>query len=170
MNWSAIADFLAAVLLICGCFLTLAAGVGVLRFPDLLARMHAATKPQVLGLILMLTAEALRVRSWSVVGILALIITFQLLTAPIAAHIVGRAGYRTGQMERELTLVDELAEDQTTATVQVRSAVENIPDFETRLRDRVIDRARQVPNIGTSDVPAESIKRIAPGDPDSPQA
>ncbi|MEK8226242.1 monovalent cation/H+ antiporter complex subunit F [Oerskovia sp. M15] len=39
-------------------------GVGVVRFPDLLARMHAATKPQVLGLILVLIALALRLRSW----------------------------------------------------------------------------------------------------------
>lgn len=156
MNWSAIADFLAAILLILGCFLTLAAGVGVLRFPDLLARMHAATKPQVLGLILMLTAEALRVRSWSVVGVLALIITFQLLTAPIAAHIVGRAGYRTGQMEQGLTLVDELGEDQAAATVQVSSAVESIPDFETRLRERVIERVQVIEQAAQIDTPDET--------------
>ena len=35
-----------------------AAGVGVVRFPDLLARMHAGTKPQVLGLVLLLAGEA----------------------------------------------------------------------------------------------------------------
>ena len=37
-----------------GALLGLAAGIGVLRFPDALSRMHAATKPQVLGVLLLL--------------------------------------------------------------------------------------------------------------------
>src|SRR3712207_7091206 len=45
-----VADVLASVCLLGGAFLAFAAGVGVLRFPDLLSRMHAGTKPQTLGL------------------------------------------------------------------------------------------------------------------------
>lgn len=116
-----VADVLAVVCLLLGAFLTLAAGIGVLRFPDLLVRMHAATKPQVLGLILMLTAEALRVRSWGVVGLLALIIIFQLFTAPVAAHMVGRAGYRTGQYNRDLLERDELHDDLQQASKDVQN-------------------------------------------------
>ena len=111
MTWTTIADVAAGICLVAGSFLALAAGVGVLRFPDLLARMHAGTKPQVLGLILLLTGEALRVRNMQVLGMLVLIVIFQLLTAPVAAHMVGRAGYRTGKVRNDLLVLDELTED-----------------------------------------------------------
>lgn len=156
MSWPQIADTLAAILLILGAFLTLAAGVGIVRFPDLLARMHAATKPQVLGLIMMLTAEGLRVRSWSVVGVLVLIMAFQLLTAPIAAHIVGRAGFRTGQMKNGLLVVDELSEDQDEASRQVAAAIENDPTLPETIAEKIIERTAQVrnqPGMETVDFP-----------------
>lgn len=111
MSWTTVADVLAGICLVSGAFLAFAAGVGVLRFPDLLARMHAGTKPQVLGLILLLMGEALRVRNLQVLGMLVLIAIFQLLTAPVAAHMVGRAGYRTGKVRSELLVVDELTAD-----------------------------------------------------------
>lgn len=130
MNWNTVTDVLAAVCLLAGSFLTLAAGVGILRFPDLLARMHAATKPQALGLILMVTAEALRVRSWGVVGLLLLVIIFQLLTAPVGAHMLGRAGARTDQIRKDLLVVDELTSDQQEAEHARRRAVERNPQVE----------------------------------------
>ena len=86
MSWTVVADVLAAIFLLCGAFLAFAAGVGVVRFPDLLARMHAATKPQVLGLILVLIALALRIRSWSAVGMLVLVV---ICTIGVCAMAVG---------------------------------------------------------------------------------
>jgi len=115
MSWTLVADVVAAVFLLCGAFLAFAAGVGVVRFPDLLARMHAATKPQVLGLILVLIALALRLRSWSAVGMLVLVVVFQLMTSPVAAHMVGRAGYRTGKVRSDLLVLDDLTADQEAA-------------------------------------------------------
>lgn len=112
MSWTVVADVAAAVCLLSGAFLAFAAGVGVVRFPDLLARMHAGTKPQVLGLILLLAGEALRVRNLQVLGMLVLIAVFQLMTAPVAAHMVGRAGYRTGKVRSDLLALDELTDDQ----------------------------------------------------------
>ena len=94
------------------------AGVGVLRFPDLLARMHAGTKPQVLGLALVLIGLALRLRSGGAVWALVLVAVFQMLTAPVAAHMVGRAGYRTGKVRSDLLVVDELTDDQERAQVR----------------------------------------------------
>lgn len=73
--------------------------------------MHAATKPQVLGLAMLMTGVALQVRTLAVVGALALVVLFQLLTAPVSAHMVGRAGYRMGQVREDLLVVDELTED-----------------------------------------------------------
>lgn len=111
MNWEAIADVAGFTLLIAGSFLTLAAGVGVLRFPDLLARMHAGAKPQVLGVLMALTGLALRLRSGVAFATLFLIAMFQMLTAPVAAHLVARAGYRTGKVDPETLVVDELTAD-----------------------------------------------------------
>ena len=111
-GWDAVADAVAAVCLLAGALLAFAAGVGLVRFPELLARMHAATKPQVLGLILMLIGLALRIRSEPAVWMLVLVAAFQLLTAPVASHMVGRAGYRTGKVRSELLVVDELTADQ----------------------------------------------------------
>jgi multicomponent Na+:H+ antiporter subunit G len=103
-------DLLAGICLLFGAFLSVAAGVGLVRFPDALSRMHAATKPQVLGLVFVVIAIALESRSWSTLLLLVPVVLFQMLTAPISAHMVGRAGYRTGNFEAETLLVDELEE------------------------------------------------------------
>ncbi|MFC7534068.1 monovalent cation/H(+) antiporter subunit G [Actinoplanes sp. GCM10030250] len=102
------ADILAVILLILGAVLSLAAGVALVRFPDLMSRMHAAAKPQVLGLLLVLGACALRLRDHA--GVLVLVAVLQMATAPVAAHMVGRAGYRAGHVRRDLLVTDELAD------------------------------------------------------------
>ncbi|MCQ9164770.1 monovalent cation/H(+) antiporter subunit G [Arthrobacter sp. STN4] len=88
--------------------MSLAAAIGLLRFPDLMSRMHAATKPQVLGLFLMLAAVGLQMRAWALVPLLLVAWLFQLLTVPVSAHMVGRAGYRTKHRRPELLSTDEL--------------------------------------------------------------
>jgi multicomponent Na+:H+ antiporter subunit G len=104
-------DVLAGVCLLLGALLSLAAAIGLLRFPDALSRLHAATKPQTLGLIFIVIAIGLASRSWSTALALAPVIVFQLLLTPIAGHMVGRAGYRTKNFRRDLLLVDELEDD-----------------------------------------------------------
>lgn len=110
MSWGEVADVLAAICLVSGAALSLAAGIGVLRFPDVLTRMHAASKPQVLGLLLILTGVGLRLRSGIDVTTLVLVGLFQLVTAPTAAHMVGRAAYRTRRVRTDLLLADELSD------------------------------------------------------------
>jgi multicomponent Na+:H+ antiporter subunit G len=101
-------DVLSAVFMIVGAVMSLGAAVGLLRFPDLLSRMHAATKPQVLGLFLLLASIGLQMRTWWVWPVLLVAWIFQLLTVPVSAHMVGRAGYRTKHLHRELLTSDEL--------------------------------------------------------------
>ena len=103
-------DVVTAVLMIGGALMSVAAGIGLLRFPDLLTRMHAATKPQVLGLLLFLLAIGFQLRSWVLVPVLVVCWIFMLLTVPVSAHMVGRAGYRTKHMRRDLLSMDELDE------------------------------------------------------------
>lgn len=107
MSLTTVADVLAACALLAGVALTLLAAVGVLRFPDVLTRMHAATKPQTLGMLLVLVALALRLRDPAVIGMLAAVGLFQLVTAPVSAHMVGRSAYRQGYVSKEHLLADE---------------------------------------------------------------
>jgi multicomponent Na+:H+ antiporter subunit G len=116
-------DTAAAVFVVLGASLSLVAGVGILRFPDALSRLHAGTKPQVLGLICIVIAVALASRSWAAVLLLIPVVLFQLLTQPVAAHMIGRAGYRTKNLRTDLLVVDELADDVDRASAeQERSA------------------------------------------------
>ena len=109
MRVAAIADGVSAACLLLGALLTLIAAVGVLRFPDLLTRMHSTTKPQVLGLLLVLLGVGMRLRDPAATGMLLLVALSQLLTTPIASHMVGRASFRAGQVRRDLLVVDELS-------------------------------------------------------------
>src|SRR5690606_26012702 len=83
MTWTAVADVLGLALVVAGALLCLSAAIGLLRFPDLLTRMHAATKPQALGVLLVLIGVGLRTRLGLDVGMLILIGAFQLLTIPV---------------------------------------------------------------------------------------
>ena len=106
-----ILDIGAGVFLVLGGVLSLAAGVGLIRFPDAVSRLHAATKPQILGLVFVVIALALSVRSGAALLLLIPVVVFQMLTAPISAHMVGRAGYRTGDINADTLVSDELAAD-----------------------------------------------------------
>ena len=105
---SSASDVVAVVLLLAGSFLCLTAGLGLLRFPDVLTRMHAGTKPQVLGVLLIMIGGALRLQGWSATWMLLLVAAFQLLTAPVSAHMISRVAYRRRHVRRDLLLVDEL--------------------------------------------------------------
>lgn len=109
-----VVEWLAMLFLLAGALLTFIAGVGMVRFPDLLSRMHAASKPQVLGLILVLIGLGLKLLPAETnvfnIGTLALVALFQLVTIPVAGHIAARVGYRTNLIQRDLLAVDELEE------------------------------------------------------------
>jgi multicomponent Na+:H+ antiporter subunit G len=102
-------DVLSAALMVGGATLALIAGIGLQRFPDVFARMHAATKPATLGLALVLTGAALRMPDAGAVAKLLLVIALQFITAPTGSHLVGRATYRAGTELSDATAVDELA-------------------------------------------------------------
>jgi multicomponent Na+:H+ antiporter subunit G len=102
-----IAVFVVALL---GIALMVVAGIGLLRMPDLLTRMHASSKAGTLGAILVLVAVALHFGDAAITVRVIVVCVFLLLTAPIASHVIARAAYRTGvPMSRE-TMVDELQE------------------------------------------------------------
>jgi multicomponent Na+:H+ antiporter subunit G len=85
-----VVDIVASVALIGGAALSFVAGVAVLRFPDAATRVHAATKPQVLGIVLLTIGLGLRLGSIAIIGEFVLIVLLQLFTAPVAAHLAVR--------------------------------------------------------------------------------
>ena len=97
-----ILDVISALCIIGAALLSLAAGIGALRFPDLLSRMHAASKPQLFGLVLVMFAVGLQTLHWGPISTMILIVLFQLFTVPVAAHMIGRAGYRTKHLRRSM--------------------------------------------------------------------
>ncbi len=109
-TWETVLDTAALVLILLGALLCLTAAIGLLRFRDVPTRLHAATKPQVLGFVLICLAIALSMRSWPVVAFLAPVVLIQLATAPLSAHMIGRQAYRNGTIDRDTLYTDELAD------------------------------------------------------------
>lgn len=84
----------------------LVAAIGLLRLPDLYTRMHAVTKAGTLGIGLVLIAAALAFGDLSVATRAFVALLFVLLTAPVSAHMIGRAGYLGSVPLWEETLFD----------------------------------------------------------------
>ncbi|HEY9493308.1 MAG TPA: monovalent cation/H(+) antiporter subunit G [Intrasporangium sp.] len=110
MSWSSVLDIAGGVCLLLGAALCLAGAVGLVRFPDTLSRLHAVTKPQSLGLVLVLVGLALTLRSWAAATTLLIAAAAQFFTSPVSAHLVGRTAYRNGRVDRRNLDVDELSE------------------------------------------------------------
>jgi multicomponent Na+:H+ antiporter subunit G len=100
-------EIIVGCILIVGALFALLAAVGMVRFPDLYTRMHAASKAGTLGSGLMLLALALYSAEFSVVSRALAGIVFFLLTTPVAAHLLARAAYVTGTKPWPGTVIDE---------------------------------------------------------------
>lgn len=112
MTLDAILDIAGAVIVALGCLFCLAAALGLVRFPDVLTRMHAATKPQVFGLILVLVGVTLSLRDAKAFTLLGVAVVLQVLTVPVSSHLVSRAAHRNGDWAADDAVIDELTRDQ----------------------------------------------------------
>jgi multicomponent Na+:H+ antiporter subunit G len=101
-------EVLSVIFLIVGSLFLLLASIGVVRMPDLFTRMSAATKAATLGASFMLLAVAIHFPGLGVTARALAGIVFFFLTAPVAAHIIGRAAYFVGVPLWHKTKVDEL--------------------------------------------------------------
>lgn len=120
-------DLVVIILLLGGAAFMLIAGVGVIRMPDLFSRMHVATKSSTLGVGLMILGVATFFGDLAVFTRALLVIVFFLLTAPVGAHLLGRAGYIVGIPLWEGTKWNELEDkyDHTNHTLESPSSVES---------------------------------------------
>jgi multicomponent Na+:H+ antiporter subunit G len=92
-----------------GAMVMLLGSIGVLRMPDLFTRMQTATKPGILGTGLIGLAVAIYFWNPWVTLRAVLISTFFFLTAPVAAHAIGRAAYMSGVRLWDQSVRDDLA-------------------------------------------------------------
>lgn len=102
MQWFAVAWMIAGA-----AFMTIAA-LGIARMPDLFTRMQAATKTGTAGAGSLLLGTALFFGELQVVTSAGVVIVFLFLTAPVAAHMLARAGYLSGTSLAPGTHPDEL--------------------------------------------------------------
>lgn len=86
-------ETIGALLLIAGGFFVLVAALGIVRLPDVFMRMHAATKAGTLGAGLVLVSAAVVFGELGVAVKGVVVFVFLLITAPVAAHVLGRAAY-----------------------------------------------------------------------------
>ena len=91
-----IVEYIMAFLVLLGGFFCFVAGLGVLRLPDVLIRMHASTRAGTLGSGLILVAVAVWFWDTAITTRALATIAFLLITAPVAAHTIGRAAFRSG--------------------------------------------------------------------------
>ena len=112
-----VVDVVVGVLALVGAALVALAGIGVVRLGDVYARMHAASKASTLGLALIGAAAALAIDDAAAKVGLAVLFTF--LTAPSAAHLVGRAAHGAEGIELDLEGPDDLGDLQPAGAMHV---------------------------------------------------
>lgn len=96
--------------LVIGTVFTVLAAVGIVRMPDLFTRIQTATKASTLGVACVMLAAAVHFGDLGTVARAVLVIAFLFLTAPVAAHAIGRAGYFHGVPLWQRSDTDELRE------------------------------------------------------------
>ena len=101
-------ETIAGVLALVGAAFIVVAGIGVVRFPDLYTRMHAATKASTVGIGLICVAGAMSIDHGTAKVLLAAAAIF--VTAPTAAHLISRAAYHDEHIDVPLDSGDDLAD------------------------------------------------------------
>ncbi|ERM81447.1 sodium:proton antiporter [Rhodonellum psychrophilum GCM71 = DSM 17998] len=91
-----------------GTLFILLAAIGVVKMPDLYLRISVTTKAATLGIGLILVAAAFYFNDSSITARVLAIILFMLLTAPVGAHMIGRASYFTGVKMWKKSILDDL--------------------------------------------------------------
>ena len=108
MTTTDLGDIVTATLLVFGGIFLFIAALGIVRMPDLIMRMHAATKAGALGTVLVIVSVAVHYGELGMAARSLAAVVFILLTAPVAAHAIGRASYFVGIPLWKNTVMDEL--------------------------------------------------------------
>lgn len=101
-----------SILILIGGGLSLLGAIGIIRFPDVYGRLHAATKSATLGVISIILGVF--IFFYFIEGIFAgkllLTILFVFLTAPVAGFMISKSAYNVGVKLWDKSLQDDLGE------------------------------------------------------------
>lgn len=114
-------DVIIGILATLGTLFVLLAAVGVIRMPDTYLRISVTTKAATLGIGLILAAAAIYFNEISITSRVLAIILFILLTAPVGAHLIGRASYFIGVKLWSKSLIDDLEGKYKKSTHELKS-------------------------------------------------
>ncbi len=103
-----LSEILTSVLLLVGAGFSLIAGIGVMRMPDLFMRMHASAKAGTLGVGCIVLGVATNFQDLAIAAEAFLVVVFLFSTAPIASHLIARAGYFAVDTRRRKMEYDDL--------------------------------------------------------------
>lgn len=101
-------DWAIIILSTIGTLAILMAAVGLVRMPDIYLRISVTTKAATLGIGLLLIGAAMYFNDLGITSRVIAIIIFMLLTAPVGAHMIGRASYFTGIKMWKNSIYDDL--------------------------------------------------------------
>ncbi|NPE29204.1 monovalent cation/H(+) antiporter subunit G [Methanococcoides sp. SA1] len=106
-----IQDIISTFLLVVGAFFVFLGMVGLIRLPDVYNRLHATTKIGTLGAFGVMLSIVTKV-GLEPIGVKAITVgLFILLTAPVAAHMIGRAAHRHGVGLCKESVIDEYGKE-----------------------------------------------------------
>lgn len=101
-------DIIIAIIATIGVLFVLLAAIGVLKMPDLFLRISVTTKAATLGVGLMLIGVIIHFSDFYTTTRSIAIVLFVFLTAPIGAHLIGRAAYIVGVPLWKNNRIDQL--------------------------------------------------------------
>ena len=113
MTLAFLLDATSLIFILPGAFMVFSAAIGTARFQSTMARVHAITKPQTTGLVLMIigtiirllnpsadgpagTGEAVGTHELHDIGVILILLIFALMTNPVTAQRLGRVARREG--------------------------------------------------------------------------
>lgn len=111
------------------------AGLGLLRMPDLFLRMSSTAKAGTLGAGLILLGAAIHFNNFGIYTRAIAIIVFLMLTAPVAAHMIGRAAYFDGVPLWKNTVQDDLHGHYRASTHRLETT--SVPESDQPLTDSI---------------------------------
>lgn len=119
-------ELFVVILLLLGSILCLIAAVGLVKLPDVFTRTHASTKAGTLGIEFVMIACAIHVNEPIAWFKAAIVVAFILLTAPVAAHMLGRTAYRLGEEIAEHTVCDDWHDKMRKESVQDQGKLKDV--------------------------------------------
>lgn len=121
-------DIIVAIIITIGALFVLLAAIGLVRMPDTYLRISASTKAATLGIGLIMLSAAIYFESLAITTEALVIVLFIFLTAPIGAHLIGRASYFSGVKLWKNSVVDDLSGKYQRVSHELKSDDDDTPE------------------------------------------